>query len=69
MSKIEVNYEVVPEYVEHNRITIKNPYHRPALYRVDVNHRLTKLVYIEPHSSKSFIHQGEIKDLQIKELT
>lgn len=61
-------YEITTNYVKQNRILLKNTSDFPILYRVDINHRLAKLVYVEPQSSKSFIRQGEIKDLQIKEL-
>lgn len=61
-------YEVTPEYVEYNRITVKNTHNRSMLFRVDVNHQLSKLLYIEPNSSKSFVRKGKITNLYIKEL-
>lgn len=64
----DIEYEITPEYVEYNRITVKNSHNQPMLYRIDVNHRFVKLLYIEPNSSKSFILKGSITDFYIKKL-
>lgn len=68
MKMSDIEYEITPEYVEYNRITVRNIHNQPVLYRIDVNHQFVKLLYIEPNSSKSFIRKGNITDFHIKKL-
>ena len=45
-----MKYRIEPQYVEHKKIIIENENDTGCLCRVNINHRLFKIVYLEPHS-------------------
>ena len=58
-----MRYSLKSEYVEQHKIIIENEKNEGCLCRVEINHRLYKIVYLEPLSIiEIFYNQEEIID-------
>lgn len=65
-----MKYKIESEYVEYQKITIENEFDSGYLCRVDINHRLFKIIYLDPHSVVEILYdrQEEIIEVEVSEL-
>ena len=65
-----MKYKIVKDFIEQQKIIIKNATDMSSLCRVDVNHRLFKIIYLEPQSVVELVYdiQQEISEVKISEL-
>lgn len=65
-----MKYKIETEYIEYQKIIIENDFDTGYLCRVDINHRLFKIIYLEPHSVVEILYdrQEEIREVEVLEL-
>lgn len=60
-----MRFRIEPKQVEHKKIIIENEAEHDCLCRVDVNHRLFKIIYLKPKSVQKIIYDKEDNVLEI----
>lgn len=64
-----MKYKVKSAYIKCQKIIIENETSLECLCRVDVNHKLFKIVYLEPNSTVEFLYdQEKITELLVSEI-
>lgn len=63
-----LKYKIEAKYIEYQKITIENVLDAGCLCRVDINHRLFKIVYLEPQSIVELLYDEPIDDISISNL-
>lgn len=66
-----LQYELSSEFVEQKKITIKNYSRMSCLCKVVINHKLFKLIFLEPYEEEILVYDKEddIKMIEITDLT
>lgn len=63
-----MKYKIESEYIEYQKIIIENDLDTRCLCRVDINCRLFKIIYLEPHSVVELLYDAPIDDISISNL-
>lgn len=64
-----MKYRIESQSIEYQKIIIENETDLECLCRVDVNHRLFKIIYLESWSTVELLYkEGKIENLSISEL-
>lgn len=65
-----MKYKIQNIYIKKNKIIIENETDHDCLCRVDINHKLFKILYLEPNSTIDFLFDKEepINHISIREI-